>query len=137
MLFALLLCVILQKNDRRLTFVSGLKRGFYPVLRLKDISLKFYLSLTIAFYSSINSIMSSTLQFKTEHSLFMVFVSIFSLALRRRTVLLSIPHSSRSLYVEKPFFFIVSHNLSKIIIISTSVLTFIIMGVIMKNIKGI
>ena len=27
MLFALLLCVILQKNDRRLTFVSGLNVG--------------------------------------------------------------------------------------------------------------
>lgn len=49
--------------------------------------------------SGIYSAISSSLQFKTVQSLLSVFVSILSLALRRRIVLLSIPHFSLNQYV--------------------------------------
>lgn len=49
--------------------------------------------------SGIYSAISSRLQFKTVQSLLSVFVSILSLALRRRIVLLSIPHFSLNQYV--------------------------------------
>jgi len=71
-------------------------------------------------YSLINSAMSSNLQSNAIQSLSNVFVSIFSFAFKRRTVLLSIPHYSRSVYVDIPFSFIVTQSLSNTIIFVTT-----------------
>ena len=70
----------------------------------------------VLFQLSIYSAISSILHFNAQQILSKVFVSIFSFAFNRRIVLLSIPHCSLNLYVEKPFCFIVIHNLSKTII---------------------
>ena len=50
-----------------------------------------------------NSAISSSEQSSAVQILFSVLVSMFSLARRRRIVLLSIPHFSRSMYVVTPF----------------------------------
>ena len=60
--------------------------------------------------------MSPSSHSKATQILFIVLVYIFSFALSLRTVLLSMPHFSRSQYVETPFFSIVTHNLSNEII---------------------
>ena len=54
-------------------------------------------------------------QCSTAHNLSSVFVSVFSFAFSLRTVLLSIPHFSRKVYVDTPLFFMVSQSLSNLI----------------------
>jgi len=74
------------------------------------------------FHFATYSAISSNLQDNAVHNLSNVLVSIFSFARNLRIVLLSIPHFSRSRYVEIFFFSMVSHNLSNTIISSSFVI---------------